>query len=90
MSNCRVVVLVSVVSLFALQAKCACDALQTDDYLEMSLNMRRAAFIGGNAALSQKQKSQKLSSLSMLGKGYVLWKLKGKFGTAKPTCIHRI
>ena len=33
--------------------------------------MRRAAFIDGNAVLTQDQKSQKLSSLSMLGKGYV-------------------
>ena len=90
MYNYRGYVLMSIVSLFALQAKCDCDALQSDDFLEMSLNMRRAAFIGGNAALTQDQKSQKLSSLSMLGKGYVLWKLKGKFGTAKPTCIHRI
>lgn len=71
MSNCRGLVLMSIVLLLALQAKCDCDALQTDDYLEMSLNMRRAAFIGGNAALTQDQKSQKLSSLSMLGKSYV-------------------
>ena len=71
MSSCRSFVLVPIVSLFALQAKCACNALQEDDYLEMSLNMSRAAFIGGNAALTQDQKSQKLSSLSMLGKSYV-------------------
>ena len=71
MSNCRGLVLMSIVLLLALQAKCDCDALQVDDFLELSLNMRRAAFIGGNAALTQDQKSQKLSSLSMLGKSYV-------------------
>ena len=71
MYNYRGYVLMSIVSLFALQAKCDCDTLQADDFLDMSLNMRRAAFIGGNAELTQDQKSQKLSSLSMLGESYV-------------------